>query len=55
MFVLERPGHPVGTPFPGGQKIEEKNGKFICPVRDKHRDVFFSLCNFCPATQSEEK
>lgn len=55
MFVLESPGHPIKTPFPGGQKVEEKNGVFLCPVRDRHRDVFFSLCNFCPAIQSDEK
>lgn len=53
MFVLEKPGHPVGTPFPGGMKVEERGGEFTCPARDKHRDVFFSLCNFCPARQME--
>jgi hypothetical protein len=53
MFVLEKPGHPVGTPFPGGFKVEEKSGDFLCPIRDKEKDVFFSICNFCPATQSD--
>ena len=53
MYVLEQPGHPVGTPFPGGMKIEEREGAFICPVRDKEKEVFFSICNFCPAKQME--
>jgi uncharacterized protein (UPF0305 family) len=53
MFVLEKPGHPVGTPFPGGFKVEERRGEFLCPIRDKEKDVFFSICNFCPAKQAE--
>lgn len=53
MFVQERPGHPVGTPFPGGGKVEERCGAFFCPVREKHRDVPYALCNFCPARQAE--
>jgi hypothetical protein len=53
MFVLEKPGHPVGTPFPGGFRVEEKHGDFLCPIRDKEKDVFFSICNFCPAKQSD--
>jgi len=55
MFVLEKPGHPVGTPFPGGGRVEEKKGAFYCPVREKHKDVSFALCNFCPARQDEER
>jgi uncharacterized protein (UPF0305 family) len=54
MFVLERPGHPVGTPFPGGSFVREYNGKYYCPVRDKQKEVFFSLCNYCPAIQDGE-
>jgi hypothetical protein len=53
MFVLEKPGHPVGTPFPGGFKVEERKGEFLCPIREKEKDVFFSICNFCPAKQSD--
>lgn len=53
MFVLEKPGHPVGTPFPGGFKVEEKRGDFLCPIRDKEKEVLFSICNFCPAKQSD--
>ncbi|MDN7025728.1 DUF2115 domain-containing protein [Methanoculleus sp. FWC-SCC1] len=53
MFVLDRPGHPVGMPFPGGFSVEERSGRFLCPVRDREKDVPHSLCNFCPAEQSE--
>jgi uncharacterized protein (UPF0305 family) len=53
MFVLDRPGHPVGTPFPGGFRVEEQQGSYLCPIRDKEKDVFFSICNFCPAKQSD--
>jgi uncharacterized protein (UPF0305 family) len=52
MFVLDRPGHPVGMPFPGGFWVEERGGQFYCPVRDKEKEVPFSICNFCPSLQS---
>lgn len=51
MFVLEKPGHPVGTPFPGGMTVRKRDGRYYCPVRDRQKDVFFALCNFCPALQ----
>jgi uncharacterized protein (UPF0305 family) len=51
MFVMEEPGHPVGTPFPGGFIVEKVNGEYLCPIRDKEKDVEFSICNFCPAKQ----
>jgi len=54
MFVIERPAHPVGTPFPGGQIVDEWDGVCYCPVRDKSNDVAFSLCQFCPAIQGDE-
>jgi uncharacterized protein (UPF0305 family) len=53
MFALGRPGHPVGMPFPGGFTVEERNGSYLCPVRDKEKEVAHSLCNVCPARQSE--
>ncbi len=53
MFVLERPGHPVGTPFPGGFRVEERRGRFLCPIREKEGDLWYSICNFCPADQAE--
>ncbi|WP_261597594.1 DUF2115 domain-containing protein [Methanoculleus formosensis] len=54
MFVLAEPAHPVGTPFPGGQIVDEWEGAYLCPVRDKADDVAFALCPFCPAVQSTE-
>lgn len=54
MFVLEEPGHPVGMPFPGGFTVENRGGKYYCLIRDKEKEVFWSICNFCPALQAEE-
>lgn len=54
MFVLDRPGHPVGMPFPGGFSVEDRKGTFYCLIRDREKEVFFSICNFCPAKQTEE-
>jgi len=54
MFVLDRPGHPAGMPFPGGFTVEDRNGTFYCLIRDREKEVFFSICNFCPAKQTEE-
>lgn len=54
MFVLEEPGHPEGMPFPGGFSVEKRGGKYYCLIRDKEKEVFWSICNFCPALQSEE-
>lgn len=55
MFVLEKPGHPVGMPFPGGFTVEDRNGICYCLIRDREKEVFFSICNFCPAQQADEK
>ena len=46
MFVLDSPGHPVGMPFPGGFAVEDRNGTFYCLIRDRGKEVFFSICNF---------
>jgi hypothetical protein len=54
MFVLEEPGHPVGMPFPGGFTVEKRGKDYYCLIRDKEKEVFYSICNFCPALQSEE-
>lgn len=54
MFVVEEPGHPVGMPFPGGFTVEQRGSDYYCLIRDKEKDVFYSICNFCPAKQSEE-
>ena len=53
MFVLEEPGHPVGTPFPGGFAVEAKGAGYLCPIRDREEEVPYSICNFCPARQAE--
>ncbi len=55
MFVLDEPGHPVGMPFPGGYTVEKRGREYYCLIRDKEKEVPHSICNFCPAQQSEEK
>ncbi|MBR0059023.1 MAG: DUF2115 domain-containing protein [Methanobrevibacter sp.] len=50
-FILEEPIHPVGTPFPGSLKVEEKNGAFLCPVKDANIDTPNAVCNICLAEQ----
>jgi uncharacterized protein (UPF0305 family) len=54
MFVLQEPGHPVGTPFPGGDEVEFMDGIYYCPVRDHSGDVDEALCPFCPALKTPE-
>lgn len=54
MFVLDKPGHPAGMPFPGGFTVEQRGSDFYCLIRDKEKEVFYSICNFCPARQTEE-
>ncbi|MDN5340110.1 MAG: hypothetical protein PWQ30_1219 [Euryarchaeota archaeon] len=54
IFIAEEPAHPVGTPFPGGQIVDEWEGTYLCPVRDLADDVPFALCPYCPAVQSTE-
>lgn len=54
MFVLDEPGHPVGMPFPGGFTVEKRGRDYYCLIRDKEKDVFYSICNFCPARQTED-
>ncbi|MDK2974294.1 MAG: hypothetical protein PWP08_665 [Methanofollis sp.] len=53
MFVEDGPGHPVGTPFPGGFAVERRGKEYYCPIRDKETEVPFSICNVCPAKQME--
>lgn len=53
LFVLDRPAHPVGTPFPGGFEVKVRNGEYLCPVREKADDVENALCPYCPAKQSD--
>jgi uncharacterized protein (UPF0305 family) len=52
MVVLNEPGHPGGTPFPGGDTVQFIDGIWYCPVREKAGDVDAALCPFCPARQT---
>jgi hypothetical protein len=54
MFVLDEPGHPAGMPFPGGFTVEKRVDGYYCLIRDKEKEIFWSICNFCPAKQTEE-
>jgi len=54
MLVQQLPGHPVGMPFPGGDKVDYIDGIYYCPVRTKANDVDSALCPFCPAEQTPE-
>ncbi|MFA4876790.1 MAG: DUF2115 domain-containing protein [Methanoregula sp.] len=54
MFVLDEPGHPVGMPFPGGYTVEQRGRDYYCLIRDKEKEIPHSICNFCPALQSED-
>ena len=51
-FILEEPIHPVGSEFPGSLKVEEKNGEYYCPVKDKQKDNENAICNLCLAEQT---
>ena len=50
-FVLEESIHPIGTPFPGSLKLEERNGKFYCPVKDANLETPNAVCRMCIAEQ----
>ena len=50
-FILEEPIHPVGTPFPGSLYVEEKDGKFYCPVKDANLESPNAVCKMCIAEQ----
>lgn len=54
MFVLDEPGHPVGMPFPGGFTVEKRADGYYCLIRDREKEISCSICNFCPAKQTEE-
>ncbi|ADN37290.1 Protein of unknown function DUF2115 [Methanolacinia petrolearia DSM 11571] len=54
IFVMNVPPHPVGMPFPGGDKVQLIDGIYYCPVREKSGDVDSALCPFCPARQTPE-
>lgn len=52
-YILEEPIHPVGTPFPGSLKVEEKDGIYYCPVKDANLESPNAVCKFCIAEQLE--
>lgn len=54
-FILEEPIHPVGSIFPGNQKVEEIDNEFYCPVKKNQEDNPNAVCQFCLAKQTPEK
>lgn len=52
-FILNEPIHPVGTPFPGSLKVEEKDGVYYCPVKEANLDSPNAVCKMCIAEQLE--
>ena len=53
-FILEEPIHPVGSEFPGSLKVEERNGVFLCPVKDNQKDNVNAICHLCLAEQTPD-
>lgn len=53
-FILEEPIHPVGSEFPGSLKVEERNGEFLCPVKDNQKDNVNAICHLCLAEQTPD-
>ena len=51
-FILEEPIHPVGSEFPGSLFVEETDGKYFCPVKDKQKDNINAICHLCLAEQT---
>lgn len=51
-FILEEPIHPVGSEFPGNLKVENRNGQFLCPVKDNQKDNVNAVCHLCLAEQT---
>ena len=53
-FILEEPIHPVGSEFPGRLFVEERNGEFLCPVKDNQKDNVNAICHLCLAEQTPD-
>lgn len=53
-FILEEPIHPVGSEFPGSLKVEERNGEYLCPVKDNQKDNVNAICHLCLAEQTPD-
>lgn len=53
-FILEEPIHPVGSEFPGSLKVENRNGQFLCPVKENQDDNPDAICHLCLAEQTPD-
>lgn len=53
-FILEEPIHPVGSEFPGKLKVENRNGVFLCPVKENQKDNVDAICHLCLAEQTPD-
>lgn len=53
-FILEEAVHPSGTPFPGGFKVKNENGIYLCPVKENQKNNPGAVCGFCIAEQDPE-
>lgn len=51
-YITEKPVHHVGSEFPGNLKVEEINGEYFCPVKEKQKDNINATCHFCLAKQT---
>ena len=53
-FILKEPIHPVGSEFPGSLKVEERNGTYLCPVKENQKDNTNAICHLCLAEQTPD-
>lgn len=53
-FILKEPIHPVGSEFPGSLKVEERNGTYLCPVKENQKDNADAICHLCLAEQTPD-
>ena len=53
-FILEEPIHPVGSEFPGSLFVEERDGGYLCPVKDNQKDNVDAICHLCLAEQTPD-
>ena len=51
-YITEEPMHHVGSEFPGKLKVEEIDGEYFCPVKEKHKENINATCHFCIAKQN---
>lgn len=51
-FILEEPIHHVRSEYPRSLKIEEINGEFFYPFKDKQKDNINAVGHFCIAKQT---